>query len=265
MRPLRAQRVSDPPPVHLQQSAVPGAVPSWWERIVLALAISAFSLLLFAGFSGSPTYRSDLDQLWHAGRALIEGRDPYAMDAAGLRYWGFPLYYPLPAIVTMIPLALLPLTVARWVFVGVSAGLLAYAATREGRHRLWIFLSGAFVASVGTVQWAPLLTAAFLLPWLAPVIFVKPNIGLVLAAATPERRFYAAALIGGGLLLLVSFVLDPRWVARWLNAVQNAPHFTPPVLLWGGASNLALAAPLAAARSAASGWVSVRSAHNAYI
>jgi hypothetical protein len=84
------------------------------------------------------------------------------------------------------------------------------------------------------VQWAPLLTAAFLLPWLGPVVLLKPNIGLALLLATPDRRFLLSAALGGGALLLISFVLDPAWLGRWLASVRAAPHFTPPVLHLGG-------------------------------
>lgn len=209
--------------------------PSPRERVAVAVIAAVACVGIFALGASSESYRSDWDQVWHGSRAILAGVDPYTVVGRGMAFdYGFPLYYPLPSLVAMLPLALLPLPAARLVFVGLSAGLLTYAVMRDGVHRLWILASGSFFAAVASVQWSPLLTAAFLLPWLAPVVVMKPNIGAALTAATPERRFYAAGLIGGGGVVLLSFALDPQWVSRWLGALQGAPHFTPPVLLWGG-------------------------------
>lgn len=205
------------------------------ERVVIAAAVSALLAAFFFGASSSPGHSSDLDQVWHGSRAILRGLDPYSVVGRGLAVeMDFPLYYPLPTLIAFLPLALLPLELARVVFVGGSAALLAYAVTATGWHRLLIFASGAYIASYIAVQWAPLLTAAFLLPWLGPVLLLKPNIGLALLAATPSRKLLAWSLLGGGVLVLISLVIDATWPARWLALVRAGPHFTPPVLYLGG-------------------------------
>ena len=57
-----------------------------------------------------------MDQIWFAARALFAGQDPYVVIGPG-RVFSFPwpFYYPLTAAVLGLPLALLPLTLARTV------------------------------------------------------------------------------------------------------------------------------------------------------
>jgi hypothetical protein len=209
--------------------------PDRLERTLAAVAVAVVWTSFYWGASSSPDYVSDIDQVWHGTRALLRGLDPYSVIGPGREYHiGFPLYYPLPALVAFTPFALLPLQLARLVLVAISTGLLAYAVTAGGWHRLPIFVSGAFVAAAASVQWSPLLTAAFVLPWLGPALLLKPNIGLAIAATSPGRGLLLSCALGGGALLLVSLGLHPTWPGRWLTLVRNAPHFTPPVLLPGG-------------------------------
>jgi hypothetical protein len=211
------------------------ATPARTERLVVSLSVAALWTAFYWGASSSPDYLADIDQLWHGARAVMQGTDPYdAVQPGGVFDIGFPLYYPLPAVLAFFPIALAPLEWARLVFVALSTGLLAYAVTFDGWHRLPIFLSGAFIAAIASVQWSPLLTAAFLLPWLGPLLLLKPNIGLAVAASSPRRALLAWALIGGGGLVILSLAADPDWPVKWLSIVRVAPHFTPPVLLPGG-------------------------------
>jgi hypothetical protein len=75
---------------------------SWAFGAGLVLAATAGAVATaWAGISRS--YPSDLDQLLVGARALVAGRDPYhEVVAAGLPY---PLYYPLPAVLLVLPLA----------------------------------------------------------------------------------------------------------------------------------------------------------------
>jgi hypothetical protein len=209
--------------------------PGRVERAAVALAIGAVIGAFYWGASSSPDYVSDLDQVWYATRAFLGGADPYSIVGPGRPYdIPFPLYYPLPAMLAFAPLALLPLEFARTAFIALSTGLLAYAITHDGWHRMPIFLSGAYVHSLTSAQWSPLLTAAFVIPWLGPLLLLKPNIGLAVAATSPARRLLAWGVLGGSVLLLASLAIDPTWPTRWLAHVRAAPHFTPPVLLPGG-------------------------------
>jgi hypothetical protein len=209
--------------------------PRMTERAVVALAFAAVTGAFYWGASSAPDYISDLDQMWHAARAVLHGDDPYSVIGPGRAHQiDFPLYYPLPAVIAFIPFSLLPIELARTVFIALSAGLLAYAITYDGWHRLPVFLSGAYVHSLASAQWSPLLTAAFLIPWLGPVLLLKPNIGVVMAATSPTRGLLTWCSLGGGALVLLSLVLDPAWPGRWIELIRGAPHLTPPVLLPGG-------------------------------
>jgi hypothetical protein len=209
--------------------------PDRAERIAVGLALAAITGAFYWGGSSSPAYYSDLDQVWHGSRALFHGNDPYSVVGRGLDAdQVFPLYYPLPALVAFLPFAALPLAIARTLFIAVSAGLLAYAVTWDGWYRLPLFLSGAYLGALMAAQWSPLLTAAFLLPWLGPILVLKPNLGLAVAASSPARGLLTRAALGGGALVLVSLLLEPQWPLRWLALIRGVPHITPPVLLRGG-------------------------------
>jgi hypothetical protein len=209
--------------------------PSQEQRLIVGMAVAAVIGAFYWGASSAPGYGSDLDQVWHGSRALMSGLDPYSTVGPGLAHsMDFPLYYPLPAIVAFLPLALLPLELARTAFIVLTAGLLAYAITYDGWHRILVFLSGAYVHALLTAQWSPLMTAAFLIPWLGPILLLKPNIGLAIAVTSPARGLPTWCIVGGGALLLASFAVDPGWLPRWTAIVRSAPHFTPPLLLPGG-------------------------------
>src|SRR5689334_21311316 len=76
---------------------------------------------------------SDFDQLWFAARVLVRGGDPYQAIGPGRAFeWGWPLLYPLPTVVAVLPVAWLPLLAARIAFVGISAGFLAFALSARG-------------------------------------------------------------------------------------------------------------------------------------
>jgi hypothetical protein len=78
---------------------------------------------------------NDFDQLWYAARALLRGQNPYAVIQPGTAF-AWPLFYPLTAVLSVVPLAWLDVDLGRLAFVALGAGLLGYAI---GRHRphLW--------------------------------------------------------------------------------------------------------------------------------
>ncbi|HSK18064.1 MAG TPA: hypothetical protein VK912_02915 [Longimicrobiales bacterium] len=209
--------------------------PGRTERLLVSVFIALVCTSFYWGASSSPDYISDIEQVWHASGAMLRGMNPYSVVGPGLQFdIEFPLYYPLPTMLAFLPLATLPLELAQLVFTFASACLLAYAITVNGWHRLPIFLSGSYVGAMASVQWSPLLTAAFVLPWLGPLLLLKPNIGVAIAAASSDRRLLRWCILGGGALVLLSLVVQPSWPVGWLRLVRSAPHFTPPVLLPGG-------------------------------
>jgi hypothetical protein len=189
-----------------------------------ALSLIAISVLagVLTGLASRlpPPSVPDFQQFWVAGRALLAGQDPYAAVRA---MWHWPLLYPLPAVLLLLPLSVFPLDVARVLWAMVSAGLFTYAAQRTTRP-LWIgVLSASFLQAIVQGQWSPLFTAGVVLPWLGAAWVAKPTIGLALFAGWPRRQ----ALLGGLLLVLVSLAVDPHWPIDLWQARGEVPHLAP--------------------------------------
>jgi hypothetical protein len=176
---------------------------------------------------------------WRAARILLDGHDPYAV----IRPSGPPPFddrfrYPLPAAIVALPFAPLRPPLASALFVGLGVGCFAFAITRHGYGRLPLAVSAPVFWATQNVQWAPLLTAAALLPSLSWIWVVKPNLGAALWWYRPSRRTLAWQSGGGLLLVGISFALVPTWPAGWLAAVRSgalASQYVPPVLVPGGA------------------------------
>src|SRR5687768_3199107 len=118
----------------------------------LVVAVLAAAYVLVRGVSDPEV--SDFDQIWHAARALMQGANPYEyVGPTGTFRWDY-LYYPLPAVLVVSPLAFLPLLAARALFAALTAGLLAAAVVRDMPVRLLIFLSAPTMIAVGRGQWA---------------------------------------------------------------------------------------------------------------
>ena len=139
------------------------------------------------------------------------------------------MYYPLPALLIVSPLALLPVVLARIVFIAISAGLFTFAITRDGYGRLPVLLSISFVTAVEFVQWPMLLGAAMLIPGLGWVAVAKPNLGIAMAAYASTGRSLVIMLVSAVLLTAVSLVVMPNWPAEWLRHIRAAAHFVAPV------------------------------------
>ena len=210
--------------------------PSRRSRAVVAgvLALSC-AALAFAAFRRTPDHIADFDQLWYAARALLDGRDPYSVVGPGRSFdFPWPLYYPVPALLIVAPLVALPLLIARVVLVGVGAGVLAFAVTRDGWRPLLIFTSAAYIVSLTQVQFAPLFVAAVFLPVLGIVLVAKPNLGACIVATSLSRSLLLWTLGSAVVLVAASFVVMPGWLPPWLNALGDSPHIKPYLLRPGG-------------------------------
>jgi hypothetical protein len=215
------------------------AVPRKGLTAPLIIATLAAAYVVLRGTS-DPTV-SDFDQLWHGARALMRGVNPYSVVGPNREFQWDSLYYPLPAMLVVSPLAFLPLLAARACFAAISAGLLAAALRREGSVRLLVFLSAPLLIAIGRGQWSPLILAAAYLPWLAWIGVAKPHIALaVLPLSQQPRAALMAAALGGGALLIVSFIVEPGWVGAWRAAV-GIKGDTAPVLLRAGGFGILLA------------------------
>lgn len=215
--------------------------PSTGSRVALALLVGLLAGALSwhtAQTTGEQSLGgSDFDQLWFGARAVLHGRDPYALIGPGREFdWPWPLLYPMPALLAAMPFTVLPLLVSRLAFAFVSAAILTFALTPRGYALLPLLASAAMVDAVRAGQLAPLFAAALLLPSLFWIASVKPNIGLALGLASESMRGLVIAALGGALLLVVSFALQPTWLRSWLGVVSasGAGHLRVPLLSTGG-------------------------------
>ena len=220
------------------------STPSRQTRLAIAVVIAAAAgVYVWAYARANTDFVSDFDQVWAGARALWAHEDPYRIvGPRGAFLWKWPLYYPLPAIVLAAPLGLIPVVAARMVFASLSAGLLAFALTRDGYHRLLLLLSISFVTAVELVQWSPLLTAAMMMPALAWTAVAKPNIGAAMAAYSTSRTTLIVMVAGSLILLAISFAIQPTWPIAWWKNVRSAPHFVAPIMRPAGFLLLAVLA-----------------------
>ena len=200
------------------------------QRAALALAVAISAALLSLSFWSDPQVQpSDLGQVWAASRALLHGQNPYDVVGPGRAFeWAWPLLYPLTAVLTLIPLAWLPLRWTDPLFVALGFGLFAWAVTarRDTTPALLGLASLPGLMTLQTSQWSPLVTAAALLPSFGWVLIAKPTIGLAFFTAYPRWK----TAIGCALMLILSFVVWPGWVPEWLATFDAAPHIIAPVM-----------------------------------
>ena len=127
--------------------------------VISGVMVAALALLIRYAVAGWH-FSNDFDQLWFAAQALFRGADPYAAVLQARGRLTYPLYYPLPAVVLVAPLALLPLGTARLAFAGACGFLTGFGLSRLGSHRLLAIGSVPFLASVLDGQMTAALTGA---------------------------------------------------------------------------------------------------------
>src|SRR5215207_5608517 len=206
--------------------------PSRRLRAWLAVGASVLSgLRAFLWISGEAKAR-DFDQVWVAAQALLAGRNPYAEIGPGLAFdWPAPLYYPLTAAVAVIPLATIDRAIAAVLFAAIASGAFVWGATRHSLAPAVVITSASAALAAETVQWSPLLGAAYGIPWLGVLLCAKPTIGFAIWCARPTRT----AVIGALALAGIALALLPTWPADWLEALGHTslataggtPYFAP--------------------------------------
>ena len=213
------------------------------ERGLVPLATRATITLLAGAWGAFITYFSlivapnhlakDFSWPWRGARALLEGHNPYhVVRATGPYPFNVGLFYPLPAVITAVPFAPLPPAVAGALFFGISSALLGFglARTRSDLSKLPLFLSAPFCMAAVLAQWAPLMTAAALLPALQFLTVAKPNVGLACWTYRPTWR----GAITAGVFVALTLLIVPTWPVDWREALQAAPRYKGP--LFRGAS-----------------------------
>jgi hypothetical protein len=214
--------------------------PSSGARVRAALIFAALACLaLFLTFVESPSRHTDFSNVWFGAKALLEGRNPYALIGPGRELdMQYPLIYPAPSLILALPFAILGEKIAAMLFVGVSVMLLVYGITKDGWHRIPILLSAAFLDSVTAAQWTILLTAALFLPLIAAFAPCKPQTGAAAISGLTSRRDFLAALVSGGIALAVSFILLPDWYRDWVASLRSANVVLIPARYAIGAASL---------------------------
>ncbi len=208
--------------------------PSRRLRALLAISaaiLSGAKALLWVYADSKPR---DFDQIWHAARALFDGRNPYLEIGPGLAFdWPQYFFYPLTAAIATAPLALLARSTAAACFTALAAGAFVWSATRRSLAPAVVITSASAAMAAETVQWSPLLAATIGLPWLGFVLAAKPTVGFAMFVARPTR----AAVSGCVTLVAISLVVAPWWPESWLTALHHTS-----VLTAGGTPYLAPAA-----------------------
>jgi hypothetical protein len=184
--------------------------------LVAGILSGIFVVVLYSRQAASVV--SDWDATWVGARALLDGKSPYA--AVQMPPWPWRINYPIPAILLSTPFALLPLWLARGIFVGVATAVFTFVVTRWAWWPLYIVLSPAMLWSWIAVKWEPLMVAAALTPALGWILTVKPTHGFALWSAYPRRE----AVIGGAVILAIGFAVYPAWVPEWLGSLSGTPH-----------------------------------------
>lgn len=192
--------------------------PSRRTRVLLAsLCGCAFAVLNLIHWGKTP---SDFAQFWGGARALVAGVSPYQVVGPGRAIeWPWFLLYPATALVPVLPLGLLPLVIAKAIWVGVGFALFTYVVTARGYGGLWALSSYAAFHNAKTAQWAPLLSAAAVLPGMGGLLVAKPTVGLALLTYRPSRSALAGALA----IIALSFALRPSWIGEWHHALSTSP------------------------------------------
>jgi hypothetical protein len=205
--------------------------PAKSKRVLVSLGAAVWGVFwLMRDILVEHSQLTDFDQVWYAARAVLDGQSPYAVIGPGRPFpLEFDFYYPLPAALVALPLGFLSLQAARIAFVAVSSALFSWVFLGAGWFRWPALLSMSFMISAAAAQWTPLLIVATLWPPLAWLWVAKPNVALAMSPAGSRQQRVVAA-IGGAILLLVSFGVQPSWVADWLGAIGRSTHFQPLVL-----------------------------------
>jgi hypothetical protein len=214
-------------------------------RLAIALALGTLAGIRAWRTAHDPLDPPDFAQTWFAARALLHGRDPYALIGPGREFpFAFEFLYPLTAPVAILPLTLMDAAKACAVFAFCGAALLAWALMENGFAPLLGIFGAGMVIATQEAQWSPLLAAATIVPFASVFYVAKPTIGAAMLAARPTRW----AVIGAVVLGLASVALQPRWPAEWLGIVTSppapgsrAPYYMPVAL---GAGPLLLLAAL---------------------
>ncbi len=198
------------------------------QRIVISAAIGIVSAV-YCSFLLTRLHLGAADFSWAiwAARDLLAHRNPYDRPMQ---------LYPLTCAIFGLPFVWMRPEVAGGVFYGISSALMAFGLSRDGYHRLLVFLAYPYWAGLMTAQWIPLLVASAFFPPLLPATMAKPQIGLPVFLTRVTRRGLFACLA----LLVLSFLVLPNWPWLWAANFHLYSRFIPLLVLPGPLLAMAL-------------------------
>ena len=201
--------------------------------VAAALAIAAALLTYYKMLQEPGGMAADYTWYWRAARAIIDGYSPYdVIKPVGPYPFDQGFNYPITTAMLVVPLAWLTPAIGSAILMGIGTFLLAFGITRDGYEQLPIFGSVPFFVCLESVQLAPLLAAAALIPAASWMCSLKPNLGLAAFAYNPALK----VVVLNVLVLLLSIAIFPHWPLKWLESVQHRTpgNYASPLFLPGG-------------------------------
>jgi hypothetical protein len=176
----------------------------------------------------------DFDVFWNAARAMLQGRDPYAVPG---------VYYPLPTFFMFLPLATIPLPLAHVLWTAIQAIIFVAILRRRAVYVvlfmpvLLSFLMGQTVIPLLGV-FALLRSGLFGGVALA-LLMLKPQLVGLLAPWqlwqwwNGDRRQIAWFILVLGAMGMAAFLAQPDWVSRWLAVSGERLRAPISPSIWG--------------------------------
>jgi hypothetical protein len=204
-------------------------------RFIIAIAIGLLSGMICGAYQQQfGRGAGDIAMPLCMDEALLRRADPYAA-CRGFQSDGVTPSTANPITTALLTLPLLPLPrpVAAGVFFGISSAILSWGLTRSGQPwQLLTFAAYPYWQALQTVQWSPLLLAAFYIPELIALTLAKPHVGAPVALSVHWRRWPVVAAVA---LLLLSLLVMPNWPIQMLSGVGAPGDYRSPVLILPGA------------------------------
>jgi hypothetical protein len=191
---------------------------------LVGLLSGSFCLFLLRNF-----HQGAADFSWaiHLAQRFLAHQNPYDTSLE---------QYPFPAALFALPFVRLRPEIAATLFFGLSSSLLAFGLTREGYHRLLIFLAYPYWVGLLTAQWSPAIMAGAFFPLFLPFAMAKPQVGLPVFLTRLSLRGVLACVFVG----IISLILMPRWPFLWRGQLGYYEHFIAILILPGPLILLAL-------------------------
>jgi alpha-1,2-mannosyltransferase len=165
------------------------------ERVLPAVAMAgALAVIAAVLLPLTPSY--DLDVFLRAGKALLHGGAVYPSPRSAAVYSGHSFVYPFASAWPFVPLAALPATLARGLFLAVSAGAVLMAAMGRADRDRWpavlVLLTAFTITGLQLGALSPLLLAGAVCLWRLR----EHPVGLgLLAGVVVTSKLYLAPLL----------------------------------------------------------------------